>query len=288
MKRTSSMPQLDKESVLLLANVNANVARLVVASYYAWQDNRKRADMQVRHLGDKDGDDAAAYLRYQANCHAEVESTAEKVLDKYSMASPVGRWARAQDGIGPVIAAGLLAHLDITMAPTAGHFWSFSGLNPEQVWEKGQKRPYCADMKQICFHMGECFKRLSGNPDAFYPGLYKAQKKIVEARNTTGQYAARSKIYTTKSAEQKKVLEKGMLPQGNLDRQACNYAVKIFLSHLHAVMYWDHYGWAPVKPFAIQILGHAHEIKIPSLDMFPGLEEAYYGPMKVAKRRATR
>jgi hypothetical protein len=284
MKRTSTMPKLDKESVLRLSNINADGARLIVASYYAFQDNRKRSDMQVRHLGDRDGDDAALFMKYIADSHAEVEGTIEKLLDKYSMTSPVGRWARAQDGIGPVIAAGCLAHLNITLAPSAGHFWSFSGLNPEQVWEKGQKRPYCADMKQICFHMGECFKRLSGNPDALYPGLYKTQKRIVEERNRSGHYRERSQEYFTKSAEHKKVLEKGMLPQSNLDRQACNYAVKIFLSHLHAVMYWDHYGRAPSKPFAIQILGHTHEIKIPRLDMFPGLEEAYYGPTKIAEK----
>ena len=63
------------------------------------------------------------------------------------------------------------------------------------------------------------------------------------------------------------------MPDFNIDARARRYAVKIFLSHLHAVMYWEEYKKAPPKPFAIQHLGHAHEIEIPMMEMFPGMRE---------------
>jgi hypothetical protein len=269
--------------VLRAANLSNVEARFFVAAYYKDQDDRKRADMQLRHLGDRHGDDSAILLKYVSNVHADTEDAIFKMLDKFSTASPVGRWARAQLGIGPVIVAGLLAHIDITRAPTAGHIWSFAGLNPQQKWEKGEKRPYNPKLKQVCFHMGESFKKVSNNPGSLYGSIYRSRKKLVEDRNAAGYNTERAKIYVTRSADQKKLLSEGKLPQGNLDRQACNYAVKIFLSHLQVVLYWDHYGKIPpAKPYAISILGHAHEIKIPNLEFFPGLAEAYYGEATLA------
>ena len=41
---------------------------------------------------------------------------------------------------------------------------------------------------------------------------------------------------------------------------AKRWAVKIFLAHLHHVMYVEHYGAEPPKPYAIDILGHGHMI----------------------------
>jgi hypothetical protein len=62
---------------------------------------------------------------------------------------------------------------------------------------------------------------------------------------------------------------------------------------MHAVLYWHTYNSPPPKPFAIAILGHAHEIKIPDLDMFPGFEDVYYrgagkGERTVMRERADR
>lgn len=277
MKRTPHFPKENLEAVLVASKLSNAEARFVVSDYYAAQEARKRADMQLRHLGDKASQGNFPLLNYTANVNVEVERTILKGLQKFAEASTVGRWILAQHGVGPVIAAGMLAHLDITRAPTAGHFWSYSGQNPAQEWKAGEKRPYNAAMKQLVFHLGECVKRTYKSPNSFYGALYRSRKDLLEARNETGFNAERAKIFVTKSAEVRATLKLGKLPAGNLDRQACNFAAKIFLSHLHAVMYWDHYGKAPPKPFGIAILGHAHEIKIPHVDMFPGLEEAYYG-----------
>jgi hypothetical protein len=269
---------MTKEKVLKAANLSNPAARFIVTDYYRTQEARKRADMQLRHLGELAAGELDAHLHYIGDTHAVLEQQIQRELKAYASHTPVGQWMLAQKGCGPVIAAGMLAHLDITVAPTAGHFWSFSGLNPEKrQWSAGEKRPFCAAMRQLCYHFGECVKRVSGHPDAIYGHLYKSRKELLVHRNDNLEFAERAKIYKTNSADVRATLKEGKLPAGNLDRQAANFAAKIFLSHLHAVMYWDHYKKPPPKPFAIAILGHAHEIKIPNLEMFPGFEQAYYG-----------
>jgi hypothetical protein len=286
MKRASYFPKENAEAILSAANLTEAEARFIVTDYYTSQEARKRADMQYRHIGEESAKETGAALRYMATAFTEIEATMLKALERFACQRPAGLWMMVQHGVGPVIAAGMLAHLDITKAPTAGHFWRFSGQDPSCQWKKGEKRPYNAAMKQLCYHFGECMKRTSNSPDSFYGAIYQSRKKFLVKRNNEGYNAERAKIYHTKetsskvgktSAEVRKTLAAGKLPGGNLDRQACNYTAKIFLSHLHAVMYWDRFGKIPPKPFGIAILGHAHEIRIPHADMFPGFEAAYYG-----------
>jgi hypothetical protein len=280
MKRTSDIPRASKEVVLEAAKLHDAEARALVTNYYEAQKKRQATDMQIRHIGDRALSPA---LTYTADSYAIVEQQNARFLQKYAEASPVGRWCLAQHGIGPVIAAGCLAHIDITKAPTAGHIFSFFGLNPTVKWKKGEKRPWNADGKQIAWHAGECFKRASNHPDCYYGAIYRIHKQLLIERNENGFNTERAKTFFTRSDEVKKILATGKLPPGNLDSQACRYAAKMFLSHLHGVMFWCHYGKVPPKPYAISILGHAHEIKIPHLNMLPGLEAAYYGGVALSE-----
>ena len=273
MKRAGDIPRLSKEQVLEAAKLSNPEARIIVANYYLAQEMRKRADMQLRHMGDKQ---APTLLSYAADGFAVIENQMKNALQRFTESSAIGRWCLSHYGIGPVISAGLLAHFDITKAETAGSWWSFAGLNPDRKWTKGEKRPWNADLRQICWHAGQCFKRVSGNEEAFYGQIYQKRKKMLVERNLAGFNTERAKVFTTRSAEVRKKLAEGRLPDGNIDSQACNYAVKIFLSHLHALWYWDHHGRPPPHPYAIAIQGHAHFIRVPNSEMFPGFDEAYY------------
>ncbi len=279
MKRAPRIPKANREVILSAATLNAPEARCLVTNYYDAQRLRKQGDMQLRHLGDKKDPNVhlPVCLNEWTNQQADLEKDIERSLENYAKNHPVGRWMLAQHGVGPVISAGFLAHLDIEKAPTAGSLWRYSDIDPTVEWKKGEKRPYNVQVKQLCYHLGNCFMKTYNSPESFYGRIYKSKKDLIVARNEAGHYAKRAKVFITASAEVKKKLEQGKLPDGNLDQQARNQAVKIFLSHLHAVMYWHRYGRAPAKPFTIAILGHAHEIKIPHIDMFPGLAEAYYG-----------
>lgn len=274
MKRAPDIPRIDKEVVLQAEKLTNPEARFLVSNYYQAQEMRKRSDMQIRHLGDKE---MPTLLKYTADGFSIIENNVQRALLRYAESTRIGEWCLSHYGIGPVITAGLLAHLDIEKAPTVGHFWRFAGLDPTTKWEKGQKRPYNAELRQICWHLGQCAKRVSGKEEAFYGQLYAERKTMLVDRNEAGHNAERAKIFYTKSADVRKTLAEGKLPANNIDSQACNFVAKIFLSHLHALMYWDAYDRVPPKPFAMAILGHAHEVRIPNTDIFPGFSRAYYG-----------
>ena len=274
MKRAKKYP-LPTEKVLEAANLSAAELRLLVSNYYQAQEMRKRADMQLRHLGDKQ---PLWISTYMAESFADIEQQISKAFDKL-LISPVAMWIKAQRGVGPIIAAGLLAHIDISKAPTVGHIWRFAGLDPTLKWEKGQKRPFNADLKQITWHMGQCFMKQSNDPDCFYGRLYRQRKQFEIERNEAGGNAERAKAFKISPGATKSVKDKlaaGQMPDFNIDARARRYAVKIFLSHLHAIWFWHEFKRIPPKPFVIQHLGHAHEIEIPHADMFPGFAEAYY------------
>lgn len=107
-------------------------ARFLVDSYYMMQDNRKRSDNQLLALT-KSGEPHVV-LNWFSEQTTALEDNLKKALDAYSAASPVGRWARDQSGIGPVISAGLLAHIDMKIAVTAGKIWRFAGLDNSIKW----------------------------------------------------------------------------------------------------------------------------------------------------------
>lgn len=260
--------KLTKDEKQAAVTLGKDEARFLVDAYYQLQDNRIRSDGQVRSMS-KDGEPHAT-LQWLANMNRTLEESIKAALDAYSNASPVGRWMRSQKGIGPVIAAGFLAHLDITKAETAGAFWSFAGLDPRKTWEKGQKRPWNADLKVLCWKLGESFVKVSGYEDAFYGKLYKERKALEIERNEKGEFADQAaakleKFKIGKTTDAYKAYSVGKLPPAHIHARATRFAVKIFLSNLHHIMYVDHHGKEPPLPYAIGILGHAHMIKPPGL-----------------------
>jgi len=106
--------------------------RFLVSSYYAIQEMRKLLNNRVSALS-KQNDPASVFSFISQG----VETTEKNILKFLSVASSmevIGRWAESIRGIGPVISAGLLAHIDINKAPTVGHIWRFAGLDPTLDW----------------------------------------------------------------------------------------------------------------------------------------------------------
>ena len=180
------------------------------------------------------------------------------------------------------MSAAMLAHLDIRKAPAAGHFWSFAGLSPDIVWEKGQKRPYNAKLKEIAaFRMGECFVRTCSNPKSVYGKLYAETKARLIARNEAGGFIDHARREIERCEANKALLTKmkqkprwkdwqeGKLCPGHMHDWARRLAVKMFLSHLHQVMYEDFYGRKAPEPYVFRTDGeeHVHLIRPP---LWPG------------------
>lgn len=104
--------------------------RFLVDMYYSLQRYRIGTDAQVRSTGREPND----FLLYMGMVYSSLEKVAQSALGLYAQSKVPGQWAMSIKGIGPVISAGLLAHIDIEQTPSCGALMSFSGSNPAQKW----------------------------------------------------------------------------------------------------------------------------------------------------------
>jgi len=254
-----------KQASILLTR---NEARYLVDAYYAMQEDRKRSGNQVRAL-DKSGEPhgTLSWFFDQSNT---LESQIKSALQTWAENQREGKWLMSITGIGPVISAGLLAHIDIEQAPTVGHIWRFGGYDPTVKWEKGKKRPWNASLKTLLWKVGESFVKVSGNDKDLYGKVWAARKAIETEKNERLEFKEQAEIGAArvrKTTEAYKHYAVGKLPPGHIHARAKRYAVKLFLSHFHHVMYICKYGTAPPKPFIIEHGGHVHFIEPPNLDV---------------------
>lgn len=264
MTELQPIARLSRDLAKVSQTLSDSEARYLVDAYYTVQENRKAADNQVRAL--RESGEPCSVISWLAEQNRTLENQIKRSLDQYSGNHPVGERMRAARGVGPVIAAGMLAHIDITKAPTVGHIWSYAGLDPSKTWEKGQKRPWNAELKTLCWKLGECFVKAGG--DSVYAAVYAERKAYDQQRNERGELAdqaarALERKRIGKTTEAFKWYSAGKLPPAQIHERAKRYAVKLFLSHLHEVWYEEHYGVKPARPYAFDQLGHAHYIKPP-------------------------
>ena len=267
---TSNVERMSREIASSAAELSADEARYLVDAYYIMQEDRKRANNQVYAVTNASDKQHVVsenrVIQWLATQAETVEAQIKRALDKYTVKHQMGSWMREIVGIGPVISAGLLAHINIEKAPTVGHIWRFAGLDPTVKWEKGQRRPWNAGLKTLCWKAGQSFMKLSGREDCYYGRIYRERKAFEIARNERGENAELAAVLAKKvgkATEAIKHLSEGRLPPGQIDARARRYAVKLFLSHMHGEWYRRHYGTEPPLPYPIAILGHAHMIEAP-------------------------
>ena len=272
---TPAIVRLSRDMRAAAATMSEQEARFLVDGYYSMQDDRKRANNQARAMKDE----PHTLVVWLAEQGEMLEGQIRRALDTYSDAQPVGVWLKSIYGIGPVIAAGLLAHIDIAEAPTAGHIWRFAGLDPSSKWGKGEKRPWNAELKTLCWKTGQSFMKFSNQEDCVYGAVYRRRKEYEVARNERGDNAeTAARTLTEKNFDKKtdayKALITGKLPPAQVDGRARRFTVKLFISHLQCVWWFQKYSELPPKPYAIAHLDHAHFIAIPNTEKIKGLTAA--------------
>ena len=114
------------------ANMSREETRFIVSSYYGIQ--KARLQVNNRHTALKKSGDPTSMLSFILDGMEATEHNMQKMLASFSVENGIGRWSESIPGIGPVISAGLLSHIDITRAPTVGHIWRFAGQDPTSVW----------------------------------------------------------------------------------------------------------------------------------------------------------
>ncbi len=257
-----NIAKMTKDLQAATLTLSDDEARFLVDAYYIIQEDRKRSFNQTRSMDIEPN----AVLVWFAENNKVLENQIKRSLDTYSASKPAGVWARSIKGIGPVIAAGLLAHIDIEQAPTVGHIWRYAGLDPSMKWEKGQKRPWNASLKVLCWKIGESFCKFStGDNPSPYGVHYRQQKAKYVTKNDAGGFAERAaKILTEKNygktTEAYGHYSSGKLPPAQIDMMAKRWATKLFLAHLHEFWYESHFKKPAPFPYPIAILGHAHKI----------------------------
>lgn len=258
--------KMRKDVRSLAVNFDRSSVRELVATYYRIQEDRIALASQARELQKSNSPyELVEYLSHQLSY---MEDSLKGPLKTFAESYAVGNWALSQYGIGPVITSGLIAHIDIDKAATAGSVWRYAGLDPTMKWEKGELRPFNAELKVLSWKIGQSFMKFSGRDQCFYGKLYLQDKKRRVELNENGAYAERAKeILASKNWKANKsseTLKSGKLPAAQIDAQARRFAVKIFLSHFHSVWYEDHYNKPAPRPYTISHMDHVHMIEIPN------------------------
>ncbi len=243
----------------------------LVDTYVRVQKNRIRQQNYIRTLGES-GRPTLVFDTFFEDWAAVEERIRQAInwwIKAQAQTREVVRWLLSVRGIGPILAAGLLAHIDIHKAPTVGKIWRYAGLDPTCEWKPGQKRPWNARLKRLCFLIGDSFVKQSWHPDCFYGRLYRERLEYERKRNEAGEYAeiAKKTLERYPHHEQRHIYKKGRLPEGRLQMRARRWVVKLFLSHLHYVWYLEEYGTEPPKPYVVEHMGHADMILPPGLEV---------------------
>lgn len=249
------------------ALLGPEAARYNVDLYYQVQEFRKATANRVRS-GDEEPTSVAEWT---FRAFATTEEVVKTLLDEYTSLSVIGRWSKSMYGIGPVIAAGLMGHIDIERAPTVGHIWRFAGLDPSVRWAKGERRPWNAQLKTLCWKIGDSFVKFHNRDECIYGKVYEERKALEVSRNEAGQFADQAAQTLAdrniKDKATRAVYEAGRLPDGRIDLRARRYAVKLFLSHWHHVAFESRFGEPPPKPYILTRPEHTHYVAPPGWPM---------------------
>jgi len=272
------LDRLSKDLRTAATTLTQNEVRLIVDLYYQVQDFRIACANVVRSQpGEPNALSAWIFGNFKY-----FEKDIASAMGTFAAHYKVGQWLQSIYGIGPIISAGLLAHLDIRTAKTPGNFLTFAGMiDPaRQPWEKKQKRPWNAKLKTlVTVRMGETFVKFSGNDKCVYGKLYVDRKQRLIRENAagkfsehalvrsnevdaktiaykwySGQYPAtimtkdffllslREREQALKKCRRKKGAGTPMLPPAHIHARARRTVAQMVLSHLHFVMYEDYYG----------------------------------------------
>jgi len=155
-------------------------------------------------------------------------------------------------------------------APTVGHIWRFAGYDPTVAWNKGEKRPWNASLKTLCWKVGQSFMKFRNHPNDYYGGLYYVRKQSEIVANDGGKFADQAAIKLLKvgkSTEAYKYYKEGKLPPAHIDARARRWVVKLFLSHWHHVAHEVEFGRPPARPYVFDHLGHVDIMPPPNWPM---------------------
>jgi hypothetical protein len=160
-------------------------------------------------------------------------------------------------------------------------------ITPANLTAGAARIPWNAGLKRLLFLTGDCFVKFSNHPKESYGTTYRQRKEYEQAKNERGDYrdqAVRSLADKNfgKDTEARRWYEQGKLPPARIHLRCQRYAVKMFLSHVHTVMWWDAHNCPPPVPYAFTLAGEDHRHYVPPPNFDPAEPFARYGERSLA------
>lgn len=124
-----------KTKILSVHSISRAEIRTLVNIFYQMQKIRIALREQIRSIeqgksnGGENKEVNIAVLDFILTNATVLENNIKTSLELFVQSTEEGRWLLAIKGIGPVLAAGLLGHLDVTDKDYATQFINFAGLN---------------------------------------------------------------------------------------------------------------------------------------------------------------
>lgn len=115
-----------------IENISRAEIKMLVDLFYQQQDYRKALREQIRSIENENvtgNDTNIAILDWCLKNVTILEKGIQDCLQAICESTEVGRWLLSIKGIGCVLAAGILAYLDVTRVQYATQFISYAGLN---------------------------------------------------------------------------------------------------------------------------------------------------------------
>jgi hypothetical protein len=145
-------------------------------------------------------------------------------------------------GIGPVLAANIIYHVDISRSAHVSSLWKYAGLGitdgAADRLKRGEKANWNPDLKRAAFLMGQSFIKCSSP----YREFFDKRRLYEHARNL-------------------KLEEKKRLTDGHIAKRCTRYMVKQFLSDLY--VHWRTLEGLPVSEPWITEREPGHDLRPP-------------------------
>lgn len=263
-----------------VSTMGVDETRFLVDSYYQQQRRRTVAGSQIRScLPDEEtgklGEPHAALDAFYELARISEDSL-RTLLGDFALNYRVGQWLQSITGIGNVLSAAILVNFDIRRANTAGSFWRYAGMDPTVTWQKGQKRPWSANAKVLCFKAADCFIKFHNHKNDHYGQICIAYKNRQTELNESGAFAdqAATILATKKFKDHDSTAftcySEGKLPPSHILSRARRWVGKLFLSHVHQMMHEDFHGKPAPTPYVFTEFckgEHVHMLNPPNYEL---------------------
>lgn len=217
---------------------NISELKALVEMYYDAQKFRLRGNNRMKAL--ERGDSSAELLKLPISQLADIEKGIAQNIAKVVQDEPITEWLLAQRGIGPVMAAALIASDLDPHIEKPSSWWRFGGVGvvdgKNQRRRRGEKRSYNGFLSRTLYVLMSSFlKAHTEEKPSFYAQLYYEFKRDSEVNrpHLSAMECPSCKKKGKIDGDCKKCEGKGEIPLAvHHHNRATMLTCRVFLTHL--------------------------------------------------------